>query len=97
MCAELFLPNLDKVALEPTTNLKPAPFLTLDFQAKLNGFANIFDGRRLARALAHTAGDGRALGDPRAGFIAVKSYRKLHGHKIDGGRGTRKPVSSASP
>ena len=53
-----------------------------DFEAKFNGFADILERLRLGHALAHTTGDRRAFGDPRAGFVSVDGHGEFHGPKL---------------
>jgi len=48
------------------------------FQASGDGFADVGDGFIAGVALANTAGDGRAFGDPNAVLIPFKCSNELH-------------------
>mgnify|MGYP001554293616 CR=1 FL=1 len=66
-----------------------------DFEAKFDGLADILERGGFGGALAHATGNGRALGNPRAGFIAVNGHGKLHGDKLGGLGVGRKPCKTS--
>ena len=57
--------------------------LGADFQTAENGLVEVCRGLVLGRALADTAGDGRALGNPNAVLIAVQCDEEFHGSNLE--------------
>lgn len=59
-------------------NRQRQPFFSTHFQAKCNGFSNIFQRFVFSRALTDTAWNGGAFGYPHTIFIAINGYVEFH-------------------